>query len=646
MSATGRIPRREFLASVAGGGATVLARSAIAQPFRELQESQVAHRTLQRERIVYAAKPFPLQQVRLSGGPFKQQMDINSRYLHLLPNDRLLHTFRLTAGLPSSAQPLGGWEEPKCELRGHLAGGHYLSACALTAANTGDADLKKKADELVVELAKCQKKNGGGYLSAFPIEEFDRLRAGKNVWAPFYTYHKIMAGLLDMATLTANEQALAMAEGMAGWAGRWAKPLTDAELQRILNVEYGGMNETLYNLYGLTGREEYLALGDRFNHKAFFDPLAEGRDELKGLHVNTHIPQVIGAARRYELTGDRRSRDIAAYFWHEVTGRRAYCTGSTSNFEHWNSEPDELATQLSPDTAECCCAYNMLKLTRHLFGWTGEARAMDYYERTLFNSRLGTQDPDGMKMYYSPLASGYWKTYGTPFDSFWCCTGTGMEEFSKFADSIYYQDARGIYVNLFIASELDWPQKKIRLRQETKFPEEESTTLTLAGDRPVAMALNVRAPWWAYDLDVKLNGVPQNLFSAPSTYLTIERTWQPGDKLEIGFKMHLDTEPIPGDPTLQAVLYGPLVLAGELGGEGLTREEIYGPYGPRGKPAVAPTVIPARPGIHHSLWVEPVKGEPLKFETRDQETTTRLIPLYQIANERYVVYWKLNSASI
>ena len=226
---------------------------------------------------------------------------------------------------------------------------------------------------------------------------------------------------------------------MAGWVRHWLNGVSDAHLQRILQTEYGGMNEVLYNLAAATKKEEYLELGHRFAQPSFFDPLAEHRDELKGLHENTHVPKVIGAARRYELTGERRYRDIAEYFWHQVAEERSYCIGNSSNGELWRSAPHVLAKELSPTTAECCCAYNMLKLTRHLFSWTGDARYADYYERALFNCRLGTQHPDdGRLMYYFPLASGYWKLYGSALDAFWCCTGTGVEEYAKLADSIYF----------------------------------------------------------------------------------------------------------------------------------------------------------------------------------------------------------------
>jgi DUF1680 family protein len=277
---------------------------------------------------------------------------------------------------------------------------------------------------MVAELAKCQKALGSGYLSAFPEEQFDRLRAGVKVWAPFYTYDKILRGHLDVHRLCGNAEALATAERMAAWVRNWTKGLSDAHRERILTIEYGGMNAVLYDLADVTKKEEYRDLAHWFDQKAFFDPLAARKDELTGLHANTQFPKVIGAARRYELTGETRYRDIAEYFWREVTGLRAYATGGTSDGERWETPPGVLSTALSSSSAECCCAYNMLKLTRHIFAWTADPRAADYYERTLWNHRLGTQNPeDGTLMYYYPLASGYWKFYGAPLSAFWCCTG-------------------------------------------------------------------------------------------------------------------------------------------------------------------------------------------------------------------------------
>ena len=267
-----------------------------------------------REAVDTKFKAFPLSQVRLRPGIFLDQLESNQSFIESLPNDRLLHTFRLTAGIPSTADPLGGWEHTRGELRGHFVGGHVLSACALLHAATGDDALKQKGNVLVAELAKCQQKlNQDGYLSAYPTSFYDRLKEGKRVWAPFYTYHKILAGHLDMFTLCGNEQALATAEKMAGWVDKYLKPISDEQWAKMQMVEHGGMNESLFNLYALTGKEQYLALARRFDHKKFFDPLAERKDELKGLHVNTNIPKVIGAARGYELTGDRSYADAAYY---------------------------------------------------------------------------------------------------------------------------------------------------------------------------------------------------------------------------------------------------------------------------------------------------------------------------------------------
>ncbi len=599
-----------------------------------------------KERIAPALAPFPLQQVRLLDGPFLAAAQTNQKYLLSLPTDRLLHTFRLTSGLPTNAEPLGGWEKPDCELRGHFAGGHYLSACALAYAATGDEAIKARGDEMVAELAKCQKKNGNGYLSAFPESFFDRLRDGQKVWAPFYTLHKILAGHIDMYQLTGNAQALETARGMADWICDWVGPLSDAHLVRVLETEWGGTNESLYNLYAITGNPRYLRTGDRFRVPSFFDPLAGHRDELKGLHVNTHIPQVIGAARRYELSEDPSSHEIADYFWHEVTGERSYCTGGTSNFEFWRSDPGDLKGQLSGNTEECCCGYNMLKLTRKLYEWTGDPRYFDYFERTLFNSRLGTQHPDnGGKMYYLPLEAGYWKLFNSATDSFWCCTGTGAEEFAKFGDSIYFHNDRDLFVNLFIASQLQWPERGLGVRQETNFPEEAGTTLHIEARQPIQAGIHLRIPAWAgEDAVVRVNGEKLPALSSPGSYLRVERTWKTGDRIELRLPMHLRVETLPGDPSYRAALYGPIVLAGRMGDNGLTHDLIYNGYGPspKGKPqGTAEIELDAREPVESTAWIAPMQGEALTFQTVGQSKPTMLIPLHRIMDERYAVYWKM-----
>jgi DUF1680 family protein len=601
-----------------------------------------------REKVLGMVEPFPLSQVRLRKGPFLDAQEADRRYLHLLPTDRLLHTFRITAGIPSSAEPLGGWEKPDNEGRGHFSGGHFLSACALMYAGTGDVDLKDKGNTMVSELVRCQKALKNGYLSVFPEEHFDRLREGRRVTCPFYMYHKIMAGLLDMYVHCDNQEALDVAVGMAWWVQHYLESTSDEHMQRILQKEFGGMSEVLWNLYAVTGKPLHQQLAGRFEKTAFLDPLAEHRDELKGIHGNTHIPQVIGAARRYEMTGEPRYHDIASFFLDAIVRERSYCTGGTTNDEFWRTPPGQLATQLSKHTQEGCCSYNMLKLARHVFAWTADPRVMDYYERTLFNSRLGTQNLENSGMsYFLPLASGFWKYFNTPYNSFWCCTGTGVEEFAKTADSIYFHDGRGIFVNLFIASEVNWPQKGVRLEQQTRFPEEEGTTLVVHADRPTEMALNIRIPYWATGGGtVKVNGTSVGAFSSPSSYLTLDRTWTEGDRVEVSLPGSLRIESMPDDPTLQAAMYGPLVLAGRLGTEGLTQSMFYseGETSPAGDPLPAPTI--ATSSSDPVGWLKQVSGRVLTFQTVGQARNISLVPLYKLFGERYAVYWKTASAAV
>jgi lipoate synthase/lipoate-protein ligase B len=520
-------------------------------------------------------EPFDLKQVRLLDSPFKTAMELDRKYLHDLDSDRLLHMFRVTAGIPSSAEQLGGWE--KRELRGHTMG-HYLTACALMYSSTGDQKLKAKADGIVAELAKCQKAFGNGYLSAFPEEGIKRViyRTG-GWWAPWYTLHKIYAGLIDMYTHCGNEQALKIAVGMADWAKSHLDNLNDEQIQHMLEFEFGGMNEVFCNLYAVTKNPDHLALARQFDHDLLFEPLAHFQDKLTGLHANTQVPKIVGAAREFELTGEPYYYNIATFFWDQVANARSYCTGGTSHHEHWRTEPYKLAEELSPTTQESCVTYNMLKLTRLLFCWHPEAGYADFYERALFNSILSTQDlKTGMMMYFVPLASGYWKIFNTPNDSFWCCTGTGIENHAKYGDSIYFHDDNGVYINLLIASELHWPDKGARIRQETSFPEQEGTVLTIKVQKPVELSLWIRVPYWATKgMTLRLNGHEKETKAQPGTYITRTRVWKDGDRVEIDMPMSLHLHRMPDDPTLAAIMYGPLVLAGELGTDGLDVRTVY-----------------------------------------------------------------------
>ena len=610
-----------------------------------------------RKDVAPKVRPFPMTQVRVLAGPFQDALEWNRGYMSRLPADRLTHNFQLNAGLPSSAKPLGGWEEyvdPKRprtnqdgELRGHFTG-HFLSASAQLWASTGDKEAKAKGDEMVDILAKCQAKLPGGYLSAFPTEFFDRLDARRPVWAPFYTVHKIMAGMFDMYRYAGNKQALEVVSGMADWADSWTASKSEEHMQDILRTEYGGMGEVLYNLAAETGNEKWAKAGDRYAKKSFFNPLASRRDELRGLHVNTHIPQVIAAARRYEISGDYRFHDMADYFWDEVVSARSYVTMGTSNDEGWQSQPRQLAWELkntgvrngsqpATNTAECCCAYNMLKLTRHLYSWTAQPRYFDYYERSLLNHRLGTIEPKtGHTQYYLSLAlSGAHKEFNSEFDDFWCCTGTGVEEYSKLSDSIYWRDEQGVYVNLFIASELNWEEKGFKLRQDTRFPQQPGTALVITAAKPVPMAMRLRVPAWLASAPVvKLNGKAIDASAEPGSYLTLARVWKAGDRVEMELPMRLSMETLPDDPSLQAFLYGPVVLAADLGAAPPRREG----EAPQQRPRPEAPVFKA--GADPTSWVKPGDA-PLAFHTSGQTKDYPLVPLNSIFDKRYLVYLKV-----
>jgi DUF1680 family protein len=348
---------------------------------------------------------------------------------------------------------------------------------------------------------------------------------------------------------------------------------------------------------------------------------------------------VIAAARLYELTGDKRYGNIAHYFWDEVTSERSFCTGGTSNFELWRSDPGVLSTQLSSETAEDCCVYNMMKLTRHLFAWSPQAQYMDYYERVPFNHRMGTIDPEtGTTVYYLPLGNGYSKIYAKPFDSFWCCNGTGAEEFAKLTDTIYFHDDNSIFVNLYIASEVDWPEQGIRLTQQTSFPEEQGTTLLVSAARPVDLDLKLRIPYWAKGGSVKVNGRSIPAFADPSSYLVLRGPWKNGDRIELSLPMHLHAAPMPDKENLQAAMYGPLVLAARFETE--PREKWYRHFAAQEKQEPKPTLQFKGKLDDPASWLEPADGK-LAFRAASQNLAATFVPLSSIVHEPYSVYHEI-----
>ena len=603
-------------------------------------------------KVRFKLQTFDLRDVRLLDGPFREAMVRDQQYLLSLDADRLLHNFRVNAGLPSTAKPLGGWEAPDVELRGHSVG-HYLTACALMFRATGDARFKQRGDVIVFELAKAQRALAArganvGYLSAFPEELIDRVETRQRVWAPYYTLHKIMAGLLDMAELADNAQALDVVTRMASWVRFRMDRLTVEQQQRMLGTEFGGMGEVLANLYAVTGNPDHLRVARMFDHKTLFDPLARGEDPLDGLHGNTQIPKMIAAAREYELTGESRYYDIARTFWQRVALNRSYVIGGNTDDESFFPVTD-FARHLGSASAETCNTYNMLKLTRHLFQLAPSAEIMDFYERALFNHILPSQDPDtGMVMYYCPLKPGAFKTFSTPDDSFWCCVGTGMENHAKYADTIYAHDDRSLYVNLFLASELTWKTRGLRLRQETTFPEEEATRLTLTLDRPARFALMVRYPMWAQaGLTITVNDQAQAMAPAtPGSYVALEREWKSGDVVRVKMPMAVHTEPLPGETKILAVMYGPLVLAADLGKDGLDQVKRYGPSVPQLGRVKTPA-IPAFVGDVKDVVpsIKPVAGKRLTFTTSGpgRPAPVTLLPFNRIFASRYTVYWSVYS---
>jgi DUF1680 family protein len=576
----------------------------------------------------------PLHAVELLDGPFRHNQQRNLAYLLFLDPERMLRSFRLNYGQQSQAQPLGGWEKPDSQIRGHMTG-HLMTALALTYANTNDQAALERGRYLVSQLATLQKKakTAGfhpGYLSAFPEVYFDWLEGGRSVWSPYYMIHKYLAGLIDQFQLAGNGEALDVAIKLGDWVEWRTSRLPYDQMQMVLHTEFGGLPEALANLYTITGAERYLAAAQRFYHAQVLDPLADGVDNLPGLQANETTPKITSCVRMWEETGSGRYRDIAWNFWDIVTRHHVYVIGGVGNYEHFQP-PDTVAGQLSNFTCENCVSYNMLKLTRLLhFHEPERVDLLDYYERTLLNQMLGEQDPTtphGFNCYYTGLSAGAFKrqplnyfpkgdpnVYATDYDTFTCDTATGIETPARFAETIYSRDADGVSVNLFISSQVR--SHGLVLRQATGFPDDPVIRLSVI-EGAAAITLRVRVPGWAAGPPgVRLNGTEITQPPGPG-WIAINRRWRAGDLLEVTLPMKLTPEPAPDHPAVQALTYGPVVLS---------------------------AVYPANPGpVTPRLKVTEVgrtAAQPMAFGASANGKPVRMIPVSRAAHEYYTVYFE------
>ena len=557
-------------------------------------------------------QPFALTDVKLLPSRFHRNMQRDSAWISSIPVNRLLHSFKNTAGVYSALEggydaglKLGGWESLDCDLRGHITG-HLLSAMAYL-------QMKQKADSLVQGLAEVQRQYGTGYLSAFGEGLIDRNIQGKSVWAPFYTLHKILQGLIDQYTMCGNEMALKVARGMGDWAYNKLKPLSEETRLKMIRNEFGGFNEAMYNLYAITKNEKYLWVARFFYHNDKIDPLKQGNNDLGTNHANTFIPKLLGECRNYEMFGAEDSRRAAENLFWTLVNDHAFVTGEVSDKEHL-FKPETQSKHLTGYDGENCCTYNLLKLADRLFCYQPDSKIADYYERALYNHILGQQDTlTSMVCYFTPLMTGGYRLYSTRNDSWWCCVGSGFESHAKYQSSIYFHNDQNLYVNLFIPSELNWDGTIIR--QETSFPESNKTMITSSSK----INMKVRYPYWASYM--KING--KKVKADKDGYVTIKAT----KKAEIEFGMNLHEEATKDDPSRVALLYGPIVLGGRLA-------DVAHPFS---DPTKHNDYYTFDYGKHADVKLGEVKHlGGLRFESNG----IQIAPFYDLQHCRYVVYWK------
>ena len=606
------------------------------------------------------ADEFPLGDVKLLEGPLKKARDLNINTLLKYDCDRLLAPYLKEAGLTPKGKSYPNWDG----LDGHV-GGHYLTAMAINAA-TGDKECQKRMEYFISELQACADANaknhpewGKGYVGGVPGSDriWGNFKKGNfgpyyGAWVPFYNIHKMYAGLRDAWVYCGNEQAKQLFLGFCDWAIDLTAGLTDAQVERALDTEHGGMNEVLADAYAITGQQKYLDVARRFSHRRLLNPLMQRRDILDNMHANTQVPKVIGFERIAELGNDEAYHTAGAYFWDIVTGERTLAFGGNSRREHFPSKEACQDFVQDIDGPESCNTNNMMKLTEDLHRRNPEARFADYYEVAMFNHILSTQHPEhGGYVYFTSARPRHYRNYSAPNEAMWCCVGTGMENHGKYGQFVYTHHANALYVNLFVASELNWKEKGLKLRQETQFPYAESSriTITQSPNTKQPIPIMVRYPGWVKpgQFSVKVNGKPVSIVTGPASYVTIDRQWKKGDVVDIQFPMHNSVKYLPNMPQYIALMHGPIMLAMKTGTEDLAMliadDSRFGQLAVGKKLPIDQAPILVNKDVESiANQLQPIAGKPFHFNLTTKmvnEIRNELMPFFELHDSRYMMYW-------
>lgn len=612
-----------------------------------------------------AIKSIPLNDVKITDGPFYHAQQTNLTYLLKMDPERLLAPYRREAGLPSTAKSYPNWESTG--LDGHI-GGHYLTALSLTYAATGDRAILRRLTYMIAELEKCQKAHGNGYLGAIPkgAEVWRQIANGKieadlftlnKSWVPWYNLHKVFSGLRDAYLYADNQQAKAMLVSFSNWMLTLSNKLTDEQLQLMLRTEYGGLNETLADVYAITGNHDYLTLAKRYTEQVLLQPLLDKQDKLTGLHANTQIPKIVGVARIAQLNNDQAWLDSADYFWQQVVGKRTVSIGGNSVREHFHPSEDFTSMVKDVEGPETCNTYNMLKLSKMLYQNKQELQYIDYYERALYNHILSSQHPvHGGLVYFTPMRPNHYRVYSAPAHGMWCCVGSGIENHAKYGELIYASKGDDFFVNLFVNSDVTWREKKIKFSQTTQFPDAEHSEIKIhtSGN----FAINIRYPAWVENnrLTVSVNEKPITIQASQGQYVRINRTWHKGDVIRIDVPMNTHVEQLPDQSNYYSILHGPIVLAAKADpfiNEQLTYIGDSSRMGHIAQGPVCPTDnVPMflSEGDSFINQIEPVDNKPLTFSTGKatmaQKTPLTLIPFFRLHDSRYTVYFPQSSPAM